>query len=69
MAAHPGFTRCMGSGHPPYRYVKGREKAKKNPKTGRVIYGRAICEVCGKEQAVNVNGRLREHLKLREPIR
>lgn len=61
---HPGFEHCPGSGHPPYRYIKGHEKPKKSS-TGRVIYARAICEVCGKEKSVNVNGRLRNHLKHR----
>lgn len=63
--SHPGFEPCPGSGYPPYRYIKGREKAVKNPKTGRVIYARAICEVCGKEKSVNVKGVLRSHLKHR----
>lgn len=67
---HPGFERCPGSGNPPYRYVKGREKPKKNPETGRVIYAMAICEMCEQQKAVNVNGTLREHKRRRKvPVR
>jgi len=62
---HPGFEICPGSGYPPYRYIKGREKAKANPETGRVMYAKAICELCGLEHAVNVNGVLRKHRRRR----
>ena len=65
MARDPKFNftygPCPGSGQPPYRYVPGFTEPVKNPKTGRIIYAQAICEVCGGQKAVNVKGVLRSH--------
>ena len=63
--SHPGWERCPGSGNPPYRYIKGKERSVVNSSTGRVIYARAICELCNGEHSVNVKGVLRSHHRLR----
>jgi hypothetical protein len=51
---------CPGSGFPPYRYMPGRTEPKRGP-GGRVIFAKAMCEVCEKYQPVNANRRLRKH--------
>jgi hypothetical protein len=60
----PKWENCPGSGRPPYRYKKGREKYKLNVVNGgRVQFAIAMCEVCGREQKVNVEGVLRKHAR------
>lgn len=61
------FVTCPGSNQPPYRYVPGYTEGYTNEETGRYVYPRAKCEVCGKEISVNVTGVLRKHLQ-RVPI-
>ena len=58
----PKWEPCPGSGRPPYRYKKGKEKYKLNHANGgRVQFAVAVCEVCGVEHPVNVSGVLRKH--------